>query len=263
MNNSKVLKVCGVIIIMVICLLCALTSVYAGTKDPIVLNKTNTVLLIGEVDSSSVSSVISQILATKQTEVFLYIRSPGGSVIDGAQLVNFISHSDKKINCIVDFAASMAFAITQSCNTRYILETGVLMQHMASYGLENQPAPNAHSFILLIEELIRSTVKLQADRLGMSVDAFYAKSRDDWWLFGQQAVDQHVVDSSAFIKCTQDLLDSEIKLTVMTMFGLIDVTYNGCPLITSPKKVGFAKGMTEPQQSEFVKNLDYKAKHKK
>ena len=262
MKHLKAFKI-GTVVAMLICVLGLFTTSFAANKTALTLDKANAVMLIEEVDSMSVSHVISQILENKSPEIILYIRSPGGSVIDGAQLVNFISHSDKKITCVVDFAASMAFAITQACTTRYVLETGVLMQHMAAYSLEMMPAPNAHSFSAFVESIIKNTFQLQANRLGMSLEAFYAKTRDDWWLYGKQALDQHVVDGVVYVKCSQELLSSEIRINVMSTLGPVEVVFNGCPLITAPKSIGFGKNMTDQQRLEFLQNLDYKTRYMK
>ena len=72
-------------------------------------------------------------------EIYIYISSPGGSVMEGMKIVDLIKSLEKsgrQVSCISDFSASMAFIILQSCPKRLATFSSILMQHQMSLGLE-------------------------------------------------------------------------------------------------------------------------------
>ena len=118
----------------------------------ITLNNENTVILRGPVDENSVSSVVTNLNKIDESKINLYINSPGGSVHHGNVLIEEIrglQASGKEINCIADFAASMAFIILQSCSNRYALNSSVLMQHQMSLMLGG-PINNVNTYMKYI-----------------------------------------------------------------------------------------------------------------
>ena len=87
------------------------------------LNKQNLITLRGEIDEQITSEIIGKINKFTNSHLYLYIISPGGSVIEGLQIIDqlqSLAHKNIKLSCIANFAASMAFVIFQSCPTRYI-----------------------------------------------------------------------------------------------------------------------------------------------
>ena len=223
--------------------------------NTIVIDTENTLVLDQEVNTLSASRIVEGILTSTAPTINLYIKSPGGSVMDGTRLINVIHNTNKKINCIIDVAASMAFAITQACDNRMIAENGVLMQHVASYGLEMQQQPNAESFVQFLSRLLEYNNKLQAERIGITLEDFNKKVRNDWWLFGKEAVEQNAADEVVNVVCTEKMLKSERINKVATMFGAVDVVFNACPLIDIPKSVPKPREMKEEDFLKFYDNL--------
>ena len=102
------------------------------------LTTNNSVILRGPVNSISVSKWIYNINKIKTDDIYIYIKSPGGSVTSGnlfIEQIKSLSESGKNIHCIAEFAASMAFIILQSCPNRYGLFSSILMQHQISFGI--------------------------------------------------------------------------------------------------------------------------------
>ena len=211
--------------------------VAASSNDVIVLTPDNLVVFRGEVQGASISKAIEQISNVKSNDVYLYLSTPGGSVVDGLQLVDFLLTTPKRVTCIVNFAASMGFVLTQACSTRIIQQSGVLMQHEASWGLRNQPEPHALSFAEFLRNMTEQMKRAEADRMGISYEDYRAKTRNDLWLFGQQAVTAGAVDAVKGVLCDARLFQEVDTEILSNGFMTAKVSWSKCPLITEPKEV--------------------------
>ena len=216
----------------------------------IVINN-DVIVLRGEVNGSSVSRVIAGIFSAPGNSVTLFIDSPGGSIIDGMQMVEAIKSTNKKVTCVVSFGASMAFWTTQACDERVIMPNGVLMQHLASVGTRGN-LPNVNNFMGLMNRIVEVGEKFQAERIGISVEQFKKNVANDWWLLGEDAVKAGAADRVAPVTCTPDAIAKKVQEKIMTMFGPIDVTWSGCPLLGFPLDV---KGELTSDQYNKVFNF--------
>lgn len=238
----------------------------ASAKNSIVLSE-NTIVMRGEVDSSSVSKVISSLMTAEGDTVNLFLSSPGGSVLDGAQLVQAIRSVNKKVVCVTDFSASMSFVIFQACDERIVLESSILMQHVPSFGLRHQPQPNALAFVEFIKQMTNTIDKAQAARMELTLERFRQLTRDDYWLFGREAVKAKAADRVAQAICTPDLTKKEEKEKISIFGGLVvlNVTWSKCPLVTEPRSVEISRNgmLTQEQEQKLQLDLqrivDYKA----
>jgi ATP-dependent Clp protease protease subunit len=234
-----------------------------GGNEEITLTPTNHIVLRGEIDSQSVSKTIHAILSSKEQELILFINSPGGSVMAGRQLVQVLRTTDKKVTCIANVAASMAFVITQGCHKRYVTDSSILMQHVASYGLEGQ-APNNLTYTQFLERVLKQLDQFQANRMGLSYKDFKAKTRDDLWLFGEESVQQNAADKVVNVKCSTELAQKTIKEKVQVFIFTVDLEWSGCPLVEYPIKVGADDLKTSPKAQQRLHQLleSYSAREK-
>lgn len=237
-----------------------------SSKNSIVLSD-NTIVLRGEVDGSSVSKAISALMTASGDTVNLFLSSPGGSVIDGVQLVQAIRSVNKKVVCVTDFSASMSFVILQACDERIVLESSILMQHVPSFGVRFQPQPNAVAFVEFLKQVTNAIDTAQAKRMELPLERFKQLVRDDYWLFGREAVKAKAADRVAQAVCTPELVNKEEKQTLSLFNGFVkvNITWSKCPLITEPKSVEVARNITlTPSQElslqkQLTKIIDYKA----
>ena len=216
----------------------------------VVLNS-DIVVLRGEVNGNSVSRVISGILSSPGNKVTLFLDTPGGSVFDGMQLVDVIKATNKKITCVASMAASMGFVILQSCDERVIMDNGVIMQHLISGGTRGN-LPNMVKFVDFLVGVSEKSEKEQAARIGISVEQFKKNVANDWWLLGKDAVKAGAADRVAPVTCTPDAVAKKVPEKIQTMFGSIDVTWSGCPLLGFPLEV---KGELSADQYNKVFNF--------
>jgi ATP-dependent Clp protease protease subunit len=245
MNKQMIGYCCMMLLIPTLVLSSSVGSLpesYDNLDYPLInLTADNLVVLRGTVNMESVSNVIEQLHAVGNDSVYLYINSPGGSVVDGYHLVQTIDalyKSGKTVICIADTAISMAFVIFQSCPVRYIRPSSILMQHQMSFGIRGsiEQVKNYVSFVDNMEEEINIR---QALRIGMPVTEFKDKIMNDWWTYGYQTIEHNLADEMVFMLCDKELMEQTTVTVINTWFGPVTLHYSGCPLLNYPKKILF------------------------
>lgn len=237
----------NVLFSLLISWLFSLTAYAAPTDQPLVMTPENTIILRGEVRTQSVSEVILRLNEIESNEVILFINSPGGSVLAGNQLTYALQTTNKKVTCIANMAASMAFAILQSCGTRAVLPQSIIMQHVATYGVDGE-APKNVSMVKFLQRMLRKSDEVQAQRIGISYEDFKRKTRNDWWLVGSDTVDNGVADKVVNAVCSPELVKKRSKQTVNNLFFSLEIEWSGCPLIEYPTKI------TKPESPFGIKS---------
>ena len=201
-------------------------------SSEIVLTENNFIELTSEVDDSSIAPIRTKIQTIDNNEPFyIFIDSPGGSVIDGLTLVDILHHTDKNVVCVARFAASMAFSIFQACPTRVVLDSASIMQHRASGQLQgNSDMMEARlKFLKGLEELLN---KYDAKRVGKTVKEFKEFVKTEWWLVGGDMIlEAKAADEVASISCAPSIAKKKVKKTILVM-GLFpsEVEVSVCPL---------------------------------
>ena len=223
------------------------------SQELVELNSRNMITIRGPIKHESVSDFMNKVGKIDSNEIYIYISSPGGSVMEGMKIVDLIKSLEKsgrQVNCISDFSASMAFIILQSCPRRLATFSSVLMQHQMSLGLEgNIENVNTLNFIKDIDVELN---KLQADKIGMPHDEFKDKIENDWWIHGPDAKKKSVVDDIVWLKCHQNLMEKYETLDVSTMFGPVQLKYTKCPLSRYPINVGFDGDISKINISKWM-----------
>lgn len=159
------------------------TSSY--TVQRVVLTVDNTATLMTDVNDRSVNYAIETLDTLDKTKPrYLLIESPGGEVVAGLNLVEYLrSDAGKGVICIANKAASMAFVTLQSCETRLVTETTLLMSHGVSAGLQG----DTHSIeqqLKFMEQLENMLFDIIATRLGITVEELKKHQRPEWWFAG-------------------------------------------------------------------------------
>lgn len=218
--------------------------------EELVLTKHNHVALRGAVTGQTIAQVIVELNNLKVKEPILYIASPGGSVMAGNTLVQYILDSDRPITCVVDYGYSMGFVIAQACHRRIVSETSTMMQHQAYFGTEGQ-TENVKSEMAFTLRLLEQMDKAQAERIGISVEEFRKRILSDWWLVGSDIVNAKVADKTMRVRCEPELTLETKKVDVMSFFGTVNLVYSACPLARSPVEISFSFFDQEKQQKAY------------
>jgi len=228
---------------------------FSSNPELIELKKDNFVSLREPIDQDVSSRLLSKLnlIESKHEIIYLYINSPGGSVMAGLEIINYIKslqQKSKKIICIAHNAMSMAFVIFQYCSQRYILYSSTLMQHQMSLGVKGK-IYDINSRISYLNSVETKLNQDQASRLNMTLDSFNKLIQNDWWLYSENIILANAADKVVSITCSFENYDENV--IVQTMFGEVHIKYSACPLINYPLHINFPSiSLSEYKKSEFI-----------
>ena len=228
--------------VLTIILLFVLSSNAESNEPKIIeLNKQNLITLRGEIDEQLTSEIIGKINKFSHNQVYLYITSPGGSVIDGLQIIDqlqTLAHRNIKLSCIADFAASMAFVIFQSCPIRYVTTSSVLMQHQMSLKLKGN-LENINTYLDFIKDIDTDLDELQSTKLKMPIEDFRKKINNDWWMNYKSIIKSNAADSLAIVVCNSELVDMTEDVVKSTILFDVKAKFSKCPISREPIEIKF------------------------
>lgn len=160
------------------------------------------ILFIGPVVPKSCNSVAWQLQkqASKPgTQLSLIIYSPGGSVIDGATLLNVVNKLKKEGHTVrttaIGCAASMGGYLLQAGNERVIGKNAMVMIHRVSSVIDGGGS-HADDQERMMSEIEQEVLPVLLDRSKITREEYMKRTEDggDWWLEAQEAADLKVVD---------------------------------------------------------------------
>jgi ATP-dependent protease ClpP protease subunit len=213
---------------------------------PTVILEKGFVPLTEEITSEYSAKFIKLIIESQHKDLTVFIDSPGGSVFAGQDMINAIQGTGKKVNCVINNAASMAFSFIQAaCGGRDITSYSVLLQHQMSTMIpEMTPIEKIKSIITMLDQINIIHMTISAKRMGLSLEQFKLNINNDWMLVGQNAIDKKAADRLVNIRCSKDLVNSTYTKVVEgpKLFGIAlepskTFTFSSCPLITEPISV--------------------------
>ena len=212
---------------ILIFLSCLTISTYVNGMNIINLKDDNFITIRGKVTSNNIGYAINQLMKITKynSHVYLYLDTPGGDVMAGLYLINYMKALQEnriKIDCVVNTAISMGFVILQQCSTRYVLPHSTLMQHQMS--LENGPfgeIEKINSYVKYLNSLENDLNILQSNKINMKLEKFQEKILTDWWMTSQEAIENNVVDNYAVFYCDFQNYNETID----------GVEYSRCPLL--------------------------------
>ena len=212
------------------------------------VNSRNLVTIRGPIQSDTVTDFLHKTSSIDSDEIFIYISSPGGSVMEGLKIVDVIKSLEKsglKINCISDFSASMAFIILQACPNRMATYSSVLMQHQMSLGLKGN-IENIDNYLKFIRDIDDDLDKLQSDKI-----------TNDWWINGPNAKEKSVVDELVLVTCHKELDNKYEALVINFGFNQVHLIYSMCPLSRYPVQVLYNGIDVDMLDSKIKKSKSY------
>lgn len=224
------------------------------------LTENNFVAIRGQIDESTASRFMSDVMKLKSNKIYVYLTTPGGSVISGmsiVQTINTLQASGKEFVCIADRAASMGFVIFQTCAQRYVMEHSIIMQHQVSLGIDGS-LEQVKSYMKLIETIDKKMNHRQAKKIGMTPEKFHENVQHDWWLHGEDIVESGAADKQVNVVCNFDVTKT-YDIKKYTFFGEVDLQFSLCPLIHNPSKINFkmnkGNSIDNVKQEEIRNNI--------
>ncbi len=215
-------------------------------KKILTLKASNTIVFRGPVTESSVSDIMRKMTLmsrrlSRNIPIYLVIDSPGGSVFDGLDFIQFAKALPQRVRTVTLFAASMGFMIVQNLDKRYIATNGTLMSHRASVtGLSGQINGELESRYKMIKRAVDYLEYKSSKRMKLSLDKYRTLINPEYWVHGFDAVGDSAADEQVLIRCDSSL-DGEEALVFRTFFGPVKAYFSKCPLIKAPIKMEFKR----------------------
>lgn len=172
-------------------------------KDELAGNKYHHVYAFNDpVFAGSVGACMSQLNIWSRTEpdcdIEIVFNSPGGSVIDGMALYDFIQMLRRKGHKIttgtMGMAASMAGILLQAGDVRYIGKESYLLIHEISTGAIGKIG-EIEDTVEFVKKIQKRVIQIFATRSNKSASYFEKHwRRKDWWLSSSEAMEINIVD---------------------------------------------------------------------
>ncbi|MCM1059115.1 MAG: ATP-dependent Clp protease proteolytic subunit [Eubacterium sp.] len=161
-----------------------------------VLLEDRQVFLTDEVNAASANALIEQLMyldSKNSGEITLYINSPGGEVMSGLAIYDFIKimKSPVKTVCIGD-AASMAAIIFLAGEKREMLPHSRILIHDPAYGHLDVSGKKPHEIQRGVDSLnkVRETLaEIIAEKTGKSLDEIYEITAEDHFFTAEEAIE--------------------------------------------------------------------------
>jgi len=209
--------------------------------EKVQLNSNNTVLLRGVIDETSVvltSLKLAKLVALRglgSYPIYLVLDSPGGELEAGRALIEFVKVTPN-VRTITIFAASMAAITVESLpGSRLITANGIMMFHRARGGIEGQfEVGELESRLAQAKAVVLGLEKGIAARMGITIDDYKAKAKDEYWLTAERALKDKAVDKIVDIVCSDELVKGRTKVSIETLFGAIELKFSNCPTLRGP-----------------------------
>jgi ATP-dependent Clp protease protease subunit len=221
----------------VLALLLLMSTAFA--KD-ITLNSENTVSLFGPVDRGSIGEVMHELnrlsqIGKKEDPIYLILYTPGGSVLAGLELINYMNTLRRPVHSVAIFAASMGFHILENSPVRYITKYATVMSHRANGGFQGDIPQQVTSRLNHVIQLVGKMDEQVVSRTDGKFDkkSYQELIRDEYWVVGDNAIKDGFADEVASLKC-DDSLNGTIEKNFAVGPFLARVKLSRCPLITAP-----------------------------
>jgi ATP-dependent Clp protease protease subunit len=165
------------------------------------VNQERVVVLEDEVrgwSMAAVRSAIREFAKEPLQKAFLVLDSPGGSVVAGQDLIKEIIATREgtglRLICIIQNEAySMAAIIQSFCYESYIIPSGLLMYHEASYGVRGSQS-DIDKDVKLIEKMLAHFTKQLARQNGLTLEEWLEFRGEERWFTSEEAVQYGLVD---------------------------------------------------------------------
>lgn len=226
----------------------------------ITLSAKNSVTFNTQFDDMSVAKksveLMNLVKNSKEKDFYLVMNTPGGSVSDGQNFIDFVRGLGKNVHTITIFSASMGYQTVQALGKRYILPSGILMSHRGRIsGLGGQIPGELNTRVKMLENMLGRMDKAASSRVGISLESYQNLVRDEYWVTGEDAVRANHADEVVLAKC-DDSLSGTYTETVYTLFGPVNVELSNCPLITGILGISAGNSQAYEATLKYFNNLN-------
>jgi ATP-dependent Clp protease protease subunit len=210
----------------------------------IFLTDQNTVSLRGPVTRESVGEVMREVtklsqLGREEDPIFLILNTPGGSVMAGLDLIEYINTLRRPVHSVANYAASMGFHILQSSPRRYVTRFATIMSHRASGGFQGDIPHQISNRLKHVIDLVDKMDEQVISRTNGKYDkkSYMELIRDEYYAVGSNAITDGFADEVVNLKCSEELVNGTVEKVFQVFVFQVKVKFSKCPLMTSPVSI--------------------------
>ena len=161
------------------------------------LLKERCIFLTEEVNAETTNAILKQLmyleLSGDDGEVTLYINSPGGDVVSGLAVYDYIQMMRRPVNTVcTGTAASMGAILFLAGRKRSMLPHTRLMIHDPSYGGGSFAGKKSHEIQRNLDKLNESRetlARIISEKTGKTLDEIYEVTADDTYYNAEEAIE--------------------------------------------------------------------------
>lgn len=166
-----------------------------NTED--ILLTARKVFLTSEVDAESMDILLKNLMALNEqdpeSEITLYINSPGGNVMDGLGVFDYLKDMEAPLRTVCcGTCASMGAILFLAGKRREIYPHGRIMIHDPSYGTADIGGKKPHEIQKQVDSLMETREMLAtiiADVTGKTLEEIYEVTKEDTFYNASKAVE--------------------------------------------------------------------------
>ncbi len=155
------------------------------------------IFLVDGVDARTSNELIKQLMYLQREdstkEITLYINSPGGEVISGLAVYDYISMMTAPVKTVcIGTAASMGAILFLAGKKRMMLPHTRLMIHDPSYSHNDIGGRKPHEIqheLDKLNETREALARIIAEKTGKTIEEIFAVTADDTYYSAQEAID--------------------------------------------------------------------------
>lgn len=160
------------------------------------------VFITGVIDENNSPEIAKQLLdlGKDAKPITIVINSPGGSVLDGAEIISAMQAAKGPVDTLcVQICASMAAMIHQFGTHRLMIDRSLVMFHPATGGVQGE-VDKSYSRLGALKDYIGEMELNVARRSNMSYNDYKFKSGVEWWVSAQNAIKTNVADNIVYVR---------------------------------------------------------------
>ena len=166
-----------------------------STEDILFCNRE--IFLTTEVDVRTSTDLIEQLMVLEKLdpkkEITFYINSPGGEVVSGLAVYDYIQVMKAPVRTVcIGTAASMGAILFLAGDKREMLPHTRLMIHDPAYGGGDMAGKKPHELQQYVDKLRQSReiiAKIIAEKTGRSLEEVYEKTKEDSYFNASEALE--------------------------------------------------------------------------
>ena len=165
------------------------------TEDILFSNRE--IFLTDAVDVDASTELLKQLMVLEkldpEKEITFYINSPGGEVVSGLAVYDYIQIMKAPVRTVcIGTAASMGAILFLAGDKREMLPHTRLMIHDPAYGGGDMAGKKPHELQQYVDKLRQTqeiTARLIAEKTGKTMEEIYEKTREDSWFNAEEAIE--------------------------------------------------------------------------